>query len=74
MNTVFRWRRLDRESLREELRTNLWFVPLVVVIGAVGLFALTYALDRAAWHARGFEVSVLGVGPLVRARAESPSA
>jgi uncharacterized membrane protein len=49
MSTVFRWRRLDRESLREELRTNLWFVPLVVVIGAVGLFALTYALDRAAF-------------------------
>lgn len=43
------WRRLDRESLREELRTNLWFVPLLEVIGALALFAITYALDRAAF-------------------------
>ncbi|HWF81428.1 MAG TPA: DUF2254 domain-containing protein [Streptosporangiaceae bacterium] len=43
------WRRLDSESLREELRTNLWLVPLVEVVGAVGLFAVTYALDRAAF-------------------------
>ena len=43
------WRRLDAESLREELRTNLWFVPVLEVIGAVALFAITYALDRAAF-------------------------
>ena len=43
------WRRLDRESLREELRTNLWFVPLIEVIAAVILFVITYALDRAAF-------------------------
>jgi uncharacterized membrane protein len=43
------WRRLDRESLREELRTNLWFVPLLEVVGALALFAITYALDRAAF-------------------------
>jgi uncharacterized membrane protein len=43
------WPRFDRESLREELRTNLWFVPLVEVIVAVALFAGTYALDRAAF-------------------------
>ena len=49
MTSVLRWRRLYPESLREELRTNLWFVPLIEVLGAVGLFAATYALDRAAF-------------------------
>src|SRR5215472_13761302 len=43
------WRRLDSESLREELRTNLWLVPLIEVVAAVVLFAITYALDRAAF-------------------------
>ncbi len=43
------WRRLDYESRREELRTNLWLVPLVEVVGALILFVLTYALDRAAF-------------------------
>jgi uncharacterized membrane protein len=43
------WRRLDAESLREELRTNLWFVPVLEVVGAVALFGITYALDRAAF-------------------------
>src|SRR5215469_14559883 len=43
------WRRLDSESLREELRTNLWFVPLLEVVAAVALFVITYALDRAAF-------------------------
>jgi uncharacterized membrane protein len=47
---VVRWRRLDRESLREELRTNLWFVPLMEVVGALVLFAGTYALDRLAFN------------------------
>ncbi|MBV9448006.1 MAG: DUF2254 domain-containing protein [Streptosporangiaceae bacterium] len=35
---------------REELRTNLWFVPAVEVIAAIGLFALTTALDRTAYR------------------------
>jgi uncharacterized membrane protein len=43
------WGRLDSESLREEMRTNLWFVPLLEVVAAVALFAITYALDRAAF-------------------------
>jgi uncharacterized membrane protein len=43
------WGRLDRESLREELRTNLWFVPLLEVIAALVLFVITYSLDRAAF-------------------------
>src|ERR1035438_703106 len=34
---------------REVLRTNLWLVPAVEVVGAVLLFAATYALDRAAF-------------------------
>ena len=43
------WGRLDAESLREELRTNLWLVPLIEVVAAVVLFGITYALDRAAF-------------------------
>jgi uncharacterized membrane protein len=45
-----RWRRLDAASFREELRTNLWFVPLAEVFAAGALFVGTYALDRAAFH------------------------
>ncbi len=44
-----RWRGLDPEYLREELRTNLWFVPVVEVLGAVLLFVGSYAADRAAF-------------------------
>lgn len=33
---------------REALRTTLWVVPAAMVAGAVVLFALTYAVDRAA--------------------------
>jgi uncharacterized membrane protein len=43
------WGRLDAASRREELRTNLWLVPLIEVIAALALFAITYALDRAAF-------------------------
>src|SRR6204780_4308244 len=42
-------RRLDSDYLREELRTNLWFVPVLEVVGALVLFAITYLLDRAAF-------------------------
>jgi uncharacterized membrane protein len=44
-------RRLMRGSewRREVLRTNLWLVPAVEVVGAVILFICTYALDRAAY-------------------------
>jgi uncharacterized membrane protein len=35
---------------REGLRTSLWFVPAIEVIGAIGLFVLTTLLDRAAFH------------------------
>jgi uncharacterized membrane protein len=50
MRMLGRWQRYDPESLREELRTNLWFVPLVEVIAALLLFAGTYALDRLAFN------------------------
>ncbi len=50
MKPISRWRRLDAESLREELRTNLWFVPVAEVIAAGILFVITYTLDRAAFH------------------------
>ena len=45
-------RRLLRGSQwrREVLRTNLWLVPAVEVMGAVILFACTYSLDLAAYH------------------------
>jgi uncharacterized membrane protein len=35
---------------REVLRTNLWLVPAVEVIAAIALFAVTTAIDRAAYH------------------------
>jgi uncharacterized membrane protein len=35
---------------REELRTTLWLVPTILVVGSVGLFAITYALDVAAYN------------------------
>ncbi len=35
---------------REELRTNLWLVPTIAIVGALGLFGLTLGLDRAAYH------------------------
>jgi len=38
------------EWRREVLRTNLWLVPAVEVLGAIVLFAATYALDRAAYE------------------------
>ncbi len=34
---------------REALRTNLWLVPTVEIVFVVALFAVTYALDRAAY-------------------------
>jgi uncharacterized membrane protein len=34
---------------REALRTNLWLVPTIEIVAALALFALTYALDRAAY-------------------------
>jgi hypothetical protein len=36
----------------EALRTNLWLVPTIEVIGAVVLFAATLALDEAAYRGR----------------------
>ena len=35
---------------RESLRTTLWFVPTLLLVAAVGLFAATYPLDVAAFH------------------------
>jgi uncharacterized membrane protein len=35
---------------REVLRTSLWFVPAIEVIAAIGLFALTTVLDKAAYR------------------------
>ena len=35
---------------KEVLRTNLWLVPAIEVLAAIGLFAATNAADRAAYH------------------------
>jgi uncharacterized membrane protein len=35
---------------REALRTNLWLVPTVEILFVAALFAVTYALDRAAYN------------------------
>jgi uncharacterized membrane protein len=37
------------EWRRESLRTTLWFVPTLQIVAAAGLFAVTYAIDRAAY-------------------------
>ena len=36
---------------RDSLRTNLWLIPTVEVVGAVALFAVTYRIDQAAYRA-----------------------
>ena len=36
------------ELRRESLRTNLWLIPTALVVAAVVLFLITYAVDRAA--------------------------
>jgi uncharacterized membrane protein len=40
----------DRSWFREELRTNLWVVPAVLVVVAVVLFVVTYQIDQAAYR------------------------
>jgi len=42
--------RLGSEWRREALRTNLWLVPAIEVVAAIGLFFATHAIDRAAYH------------------------
>ena len=37
---------------REALRTNLWLVPTIEVIAAIGLFMVTLRLDRAVYNGR----------------------
>jgi uncharacterized membrane protein len=34
---------------REALRTNLWLVPTLEIIGAAGLFAVTFTVDQAVY-------------------------
>ncbi len=40
------------EWRREVLLTNLWLVPAIEVVAAVALFAVTYALDLAAYDGK----------------------
>jgi uncharacterized membrane protein len=35
---------------RDALRTNLWFVPMLKVLGAVVLYLITHALDQRVYH------------------------
>ena len=44
------FRKLGSPWRRDALRTNLWLVPTLEVIAAVGLFAVTYAIDQAAYR------------------------
>ena len=39
----------ERTWIAEELRTNLWLVPGLLVLAAIALFALTYAYDHLAY-------------------------
>jgi len=41
---------LGADWRQENLRTNLWFVPTVEVVAAVGLYAITHAVDEAAYR------------------------
>ncbi len=41
---------LTSEWRREALRTNLWVVPAIEVIVAIGLYFATHALDVSAYH------------------------
>ena len=60
-------RRLLPTWRRDSLRTTLWLVPAILVVGVIVLFFATYAIDRAA------ERGVLGVPSWVEAAA-SPDA
>ena len=40
---------VERTWITEELRTNLWLVPGLLVLASILLFALTYAYDREAY-------------------------
>ena len=41
---------LRTQWLREALRTNLWLVPMLEVLGAIALYAGTHVIDRAAFQ------------------------
>ena len=41
---------LRTQWMREALRTNLWLVPILEVLGAVALYAGTHIIDRAAFN------------------------
>ncbi|MGF1426749.1 DUF2254 domain-containing protein [Kitasatospora sp. LaBMicrA B282] len=50
MGEVIRGVHLESQWRREALRTNLWVVPTLEVLLAVGLFFGTWSLDRAAYR------------------------
>jgi uncharacterized membrane protein len=43
---------LGSEWRQEALRTNLWLLPAIEVVAALGLYALTHAIDVAAYHGK----------------------
>jgi uncharacterized membrane protein len=43
------WIRRRTAGRRDVLRTNLWLLPTLELLGAVAVFVVTYALDRAAY-------------------------
>ncbi len=49
---MIRWFPRGSEWRREVLFTNLWLVPAIEVVAAAALFAVTYALDLAAYEGK----------------------
>ena len=47
--SVSHWRPRASTWRRDVLRTNLWLVPTLELLAAVGLFAITYNIDQAAY-------------------------
>ncbi|MFD3947126.1 DUF2254 domain-containing protein [Streptomyces sp. NPDC058579] len=47
---LWKWLRQHWDWRRETLRTNLWLIPSLEVIGVMLLFTVTYLIDRAAYR------------------------
>jgi uncharacterized membrane protein len=50
MRINFRGLGVESDWRDEALRTNLWLIPAIASVAAVGLFAVTLTIDEAAFH------------------------
>jgi uncharacterized membrane protein len=41
---------VESDSRNETLRTNLWLIPVLQTLAAIGLFVVTLSIDYAAFH------------------------